>query len=225
VRTKFEFDFATKAGAGSGHRTADGFLPEPAALLARVVGKAFQVYRVDDTEADIREGQDFRSCGTTGPPRGSVTLTVVASDALAPGSFMTMTATPAAAAGRCTWCGTGRRRTSPDQVLMRRGEVVIDQKCGGAVDNWVQYRHLPTATHLFPQSHTTEKGGDSSPGVDSTAIILRGIHEPNSRDFDLRELAILTVRTPATNGRPPGATAAYRRCAITRCPDAERQHC
>jgi hypothetical protein len=32
-------------------------------------------------------------------------------------------------------------------------------------------------------------------GADSTAVILSWIHEPGSRDFDLRELAILTTHT------------------------------
>jgi hypothetical protein len=58
------------------------------------------VYHVGETEADIREGQDFPKLWAKWhydwSTPNSVTLTVVESDALEPGSFMTMTATPTA---------------------------------------------------------------------------------------------------------------------------------
>jgi hypothetical protein len=60
--------------------------------------KAFEVYRSGETDADIREGQDFPKLWATWhydwAMPGSVTLTVTDSDALAPGGYMTLTATP-----------------------------------------------------------------------------------------------------------------------------------
>jgi hypothetical protein len=59
--------------------------------------KAFEVYHVGETEADVREGQDFPRLWATWhydwSVPGMVKLTVVASDALAPGGYMTMTPT------------------------------------------------------------------------------------------------------------------------------------
>lgn len=60
--------------------------------------KAFEVYHVAETEADVREGQDFPKVWAKWhydwAKPNSVTLTVVESDAQAPGSFMTLEATP-----------------------------------------------------------------------------------------------------------------------------------
>jgi hypothetical protein len=71
VRTRFEFDFDTKTTPDQVIELATDFFTEPPIPLARVVGQAFEVYHLGDSEADIREGQDFPSCGpngiTTGP--------------------------------------------------------------------------------------------------------------------------------------------------------------
>lgn len=60
--------------------------------------KAFEAYHVAETEADVREGQDFPKVWAKWhydwAKPNSVTLTVVESDAQAPGSFMTLEATP-----------------------------------------------------------------------------------------------------------------------------------
>src|SRR4029453_483878 len=60
--------------------------------------ESFEVYHVGETEADIREGQDFPKLWAKWhydwAEPNSVTLTVVESDAQAPGSFMTLTARP-----------------------------------------------------------------------------------------------------------------------------------
>jgi hypothetical protein len=60
--------------------------------------KAFEVYHLGDSEADIREGQDFPKLWAKWhydwSTPGTITLTVVESDAIAPGSGATMTATP-----------------------------------------------------------------------------------------------------------------------------------
>ena len=61
------------------------------------------MYHLGETEADIREGQDFPKLWATWhsdwSTPGTVTLTVVASDAMAAGGFMTLTATPTAEDG------------------------------------------------------------------------------------------------------------------------------
>jgi hypothetical protein len=55
VRIRLRDDRDTR----SGHRADDRLLPQPSASLAGSSVKAFQVYNVGETEADIREGQDF----------------------------------------------------------------------------------------------------------------------------------------------------------------------
>ncbi len=65
--------------------------------------KAFEVYRVGETDADIREGQDFPKLWATWhydwSEPNSVTLTVVEGDAMRAGSYMTLTARPRAEGG------------------------------------------------------------------------------------------------------------------------------
>jgi len=60
--------------------------------------KAFEVYHLGETAADIREGQDFPKLWATWhydwSTPVSVTLTVTESNALQPGGYMTLTATP-----------------------------------------------------------------------------------------------------------------------------------
>ncbi len=74
------------------------------------------MYHVGETEADIREGQDFPKLWAKWhydwSTPNSVTLTVVESDAMAPGGFMTFdrnTSRPRAAAP-CTRSGSRRRK-------------------------------------------------------------------------------------------------------------------
>jgi hypothetical protein len=98
VHTKFEFDFATTATPDQVIDLMIDFSPNRPYRWPASSAKAFEVYRVGETDADIREGQDFPKLWATwhydwSVPR-SVTLTVVESDALAAGSNMTLTATP-----------------------------------------------------------------------------------------------------------------------------------
>jgi hypothetical protein len=59
VRTRFEFDFDTKATPNQVIELMTDFsLNRPYRWPASSV-KAFEVYHLGDTEADIREGQDF----------------------------------------------------------------------------------------------------------------------------------------------------------------------
>jgi hypothetical protein len=118
VRTKFEFDFATTATPDQVIELMTDFSPNRPRRWPASSARAFEVYHLGETDADIREGQDFPKLWARWhydwSVPGSVTLTVVDSDALATGSFMTLTAPRArtAAAARCTASGSRRRRTS-----------------------------------------------------------------------------------------------------------------
>jgi hypothetical protein len=103
VHTKFEFDFATTATPDQVIELMTDFSPNRPNRWPASSTKAFEVYRIGDTDADIREGQDFPKLWATWhydwSVPGSVTLTVVESDALAPGSNMSLTATPTTEGG------------------------------------------------------------------------------------------------------------------------------
>ena len=98
MRTTFEFDFETTATPDQVIELMTDFSPDRPHRWPASSAKAFEVYRVGDTEADIREGQDFPKLWAKWhydwSTPGTVTLTVIESEALAPGSYMTMTATP-----------------------------------------------------------------------------------------------------------------------------------
>ncbi len=93
MRTKFEFDFLTSATPNQVIELMTDFSPNRSHRWPASSDKAFEVYHVGDTEADIREGQDFPKLWAQWhydwSTPGTVTLTVVESDALAPGSYMT----------------------------------------------------------------------------------------------------------------------------------------
>jgi hypothetical protein len=103
VHTKFEFDFETSATPDQVIEAMTDFSPNRTRRWPALTDKAFEVYRVGDTDADVREGQDTPRLWSTWhydwSVPGTVTLTVVDSDALAPGGYMTMTATPTARGG------------------------------------------------------------------------------------------------------------------------------
>ena len=98
MRHKFEFDFVTTATPDQVIELMTDFSPNRPHRWPASSVKAFEVYHVGETEADIREGQDFPKVWSNWhydwSEPNSVTLTVVDSDAQAPGSFMTLTATP-----------------------------------------------------------------------------------------------------------------------------------
>jgi hypothetical protein len=103
VRTKFEFDFVTTATPDQVIELMTDFSPNRPHRWPASSVKAFEVYRSGETDADIREGQDFPKLWATWhydwATPGSVTLTVTDSDALAPGGYMTLAATPRTAGG------------------------------------------------------------------------------------------------------------------------------
>jgi hypothetical protein len=103
VRTKFEFDFATTATPEHVVELMTDFSPNRPHRWPASSVKAFEVYHLGDTEADIREGQDFPKLWATWhydwSAPGSVTLTITESDALQAGGFMTLTATATAEGG------------------------------------------------------------------------------------------------------------------------------
>jgi hypothetical protein len=97
VRTKFEFDFVTTATPDQVIELMTDFSPNRPHRWPASSVKAFEVYHVGETDADIREGQDFPKLWAKWhydwSTPGSVTLTVVESDAMEAGSFMSLTAT------------------------------------------------------------------------------------------------------------------------------------
>ncbi len=103
MRTKFEFDFVTTATPDQVIELMTDFSPNRPHRWPASSVKAFEVYHLGATEADIREGQDFPKLWAKWrydwSTPGSVTLTVVESDAMQAGSFMTLTATPRAEGG------------------------------------------------------------------------------------------------------------------------------
>jgi hypothetical protein len=98
VRTKFEFDFVTTATPDQVIELMTDFSRNRPHRWPASSVKAFEVYHLGETAADIREGQDFPKLWATWhydwSTPGSVTLTVTDSDALEPGGYMTLTASP-----------------------------------------------------------------------------------------------------------------------------------
>ncbi len=103
MRHKFEFDFVTTATPDQVIELMIDFSPNRPHRWPASSVKAFEVYHVGETEADIREGQDFPKVWATWhydwSVPNSVTLTVVESDSQAPGSYMSLSATPRAEGG------------------------------------------------------------------------------------------------------------------------------
>lgn len=103
MRTKFEFDFETTATPDQVIELMTDFSPNRPHRWPASSVKAFEVYHVGETEADIREGQDFPKLWAKWhydwSTPGTVTLTVLEGDGMEPGSYMTLTATPRAEGG------------------------------------------------------------------------------------------------------------------------------
>jgi hypothetical protein len=98
VHTKFEFDFVTTATPDQVIELMTDFSPNRPHRWPASSVEAFEVYHLGETDADIREGQDFPKLWATWhydwSTPGSVTLTVTESDAMTPGGYMTLTAGP-----------------------------------------------------------------------------------------------------------------------------------
>lgn len=115
MHTKFAFDFVTTATPDQVIELMTDFSPNRPHRWPASSEKAFEVYRVGETDADIREGQDFPKLWATWhydwSTPGSVTLTVTESDAMAPGGYMSLTPTPRAEGGsavHCVWEQTSK---------------------------------------------------------------------------------------------------------------------
>jgi hypothetical protein len=127
VHTKFEFDFVTTATPEQVIELMTDFSPNRPNRWPASSVKAFEVYHLGNTDADIREGQDFPKLWATWhydwSLPGSVTLTVTDSNALKPGSFMTLTATPRAEGGSAVhgeWEQTSKNLTALIGVALMR---------------------------------------------------------------------------------------------------------
>jgi hypothetical protein len=103
VHHKFEFDFVTTASPDQVVELMTDFPPNRPHRWPASSVKAFEVYHIGETEADIREGQDFPKLWAKWhydwSKADSVTLTIVEGDAMATGGFMTLTATQTAEGG------------------------------------------------------------------------------------------------------------------------------
>ncbi|WP_319457687.1 MULTISPECIES: hypothetical protein [unclassified Mycobacterium] len=103
MHARFDFDFVTTARPDQVIELMTDFSPNRPHRWPASSEKAFEVYHLGETEADIREGQDFPKLWATWhydwSTPGTVTLTVVDSDAIAAGSVMSLTATPTAGGG------------------------------------------------------------------------------------------------------------------------------
>ena len=127
MHTKFEFDFITTATPEQVIELMTDFSPSRPHRWPASSVKAFEVYHLGETEADIREGQDFPKLWATWhydwSTPGSVTLTVTDSGALDPGSYMTLTATPGAEGGSAVhgeWEQTSKNLTALIGVTIMR---------------------------------------------------------------------------------------------------------
>jgi hypothetical protein len=127
VRTKFEFDFVTTATPDQVIELMTDFTPSRIDRWPASSAKAFEVYHLGETEADIREGQDFPKLWATWhydwSTPGSVTLSITDSDALQPGGYMSLTATPRAEGGSAVhgeWEQTSKNLTGLTAVTMMR---------------------------------------------------------------------------------------------------------
>lgn len=103
MRTTFEFDFVTTATPDHVIELMTDFSPDRPHRWPASSTAAFKVYRVGQSDAEIREGQDFPKLWARWrydwSIPGTVTLTVMEGDALNPGGFMSVTATPRADGG------------------------------------------------------------------------------------------------------------------------------
>jgi hypothetical protein len=103
VRTRFEFDFVTTATPAQVIELMTDFSPDRARRWPASSADALEIYHIGETDAEIREGQDFPKLWARWhydwSTPGSVTLTVVEAEALNPGGFMSLTATPRADGG------------------------------------------------------------------------------------------------------------------------------
>lgn len=118
MHTKFEFNFVTTATPDQVIELMTDFSPKRPHRWPASSVKAFEVYHVGETEADIREGQDFPKIWANWhydwSTPNSVTLTVVEGDAMKAGSYMTLTATPRVDGGssvHAVWDQTSKNLT------------------------------------------------------------------------------------------------------------------
>jgi hypothetical protein len=127
VRTTFDFDFVTTATPEQVIELMTDFSPERAHRWPASSKAALEVYHVGETDAEIREGQDFPKLWARWhydwSTPDSVTLTVVEAEAFNPGGFMTVTATARAEGGsavHAVWDQTSKNLTGLVAVAVMR---------------------------------------------------------------------------------------------------------
>ena len=96
MRTTFEFDFVTTVTPEQVVELMIDFSPNRPHRWPASSVPAFEVYRIGDTDADIREGQNFPKLWARWhydwSEPNSVVLTIVESDDLETGGYMALTA-------------------------------------------------------------------------------------------------------------------------------------
>ena len=127
MRTTFEFDFVTTATPDQVIELMTDFSPDRPQRWPASSEAAFEVYHLGETDAEIREGQDFPKLWARWrydwSTPGSVTLTIVEAKALQSGGFMTLTATPRAEGGsvvHAVWDQTSKNLTGVIAVTAMR---------------------------------------------------------------------------------------------------------
>ena len=127
MRTRFEFDFHTRATPAQVVELLTDFSPDRPKRWPALSPTWFEVYSVGTTEADVREGQDkpviwAREHYDWSAP-GTVTWTVVESNALAPGSTVSLTVKASSDGGsdvHGVWDRTAANTTARMVVIMMK---------------------------------------------------------------------------------------------------------
>ena len=103
MHTHIEFDFQTRATPDQVVEVLTDFSPNRPNRWPQLSPKWYEVYSVGETSAEVREGQDrpvfWAKEHYDWSKPGTVTWTVTESEMLAPGSYVSITATPAPGGG------------------------------------------------------------------------------------------------------------------------------
>jgi hypothetical protein len=127
VRTRFEFDFMTTARPDQIVELMTDFSDARPRRWPASSEAAFEVYHVGETDAEIREGQDFPKLWARWHYDWSVPdtvkLTIVDAEALHSGGFMSLSATPRSEGGsavHAVWDQSSKNLRGLVAVVMMR---------------------------------------------------------------------------------------------------------
>jgi hypothetical protein len=127
MHTHIEYDFHTSATPKQIREILTDFSERRPDRWPALSRKWYEVYSVGETSADIREGQDkpvfWAKEHYDWSSPDTVTWTVVESEALAPGSYVSLTARPGAGGGsdvHGVWDRTGANRSGNMAAMVMR---------------------------------------------------------------------------------------------------------